>query len=1663
MSTTIDSRIVEMQFNNREFETNIKTSLSTIDKLKQSLNFTGASKGLENISAVSRKVDMAEFSGALDTVRVRFSALETMAVTALANITNSAVNAGKRIVSALTIKPVMEGFAEYELKMGSVQTIMAGTGESLDSVNKYLEELNKYADRTIYSFRDMTSNIGKFTNAGVSLKDSVSAIQGISNVAAVSGANANEASRAMYNFAQALSAGHVKLIDWKSIENANMATVEFKNQLLETALASGTVSKAANGMYTTLDGNSFNATKNFNDVLKDQWMTTEVLVKTLGRYSDETTAVGKKAFAAAQDVKTLSQLFDTLKEAAGSGWAQTWELIIGDFDEAKNVLTDLNKVIGGFLDRVSDSRNELLKFWKENGGRDDLINSIRKSFELFGQIIKPISDAFNYIFSPITGRQLVGITSAIKAFVENLKIGEGTANKIKRTFGGLFAVLDMIKDAFWLTIKVASEAFSWIGGPIVSGLLELTARLGDFLMKVHGMVDAGNIFEFTFLKIQNIFTTVADKIKEAISRIGEAFKGFRSIDIDPLGDLAELSVKRLQPFTRLGDIFRVSFEAVVKVLEWIAPIAARLGSIVGSALGALADKVSYSVENMEFSGILDIINTGLFGAILLGIKKFIDSLTKITSGAGGFLDGVKGIIDGVRGSLEAFQSSLKAKTLMTIATAIAILAASLLVLSFIDSKKLTVSLVAISALFAELSATMIILNKSLNGIKMAKITSQLIAMSAAILILSFAMKNLASLDWEGVGKGVVGIGSLSAILVIAANKLDKSSGKLIKGSMGLVAFSAAIVILTHAVEKLSKLSWDELGRGLLGLTVILTEIVILTRNLGDPKRMISTSVGLIALGVATLIFATAIEKLGKLSWDEIVKGLVSMGGALFGIAAGLGLMPNDVISKSAGLVILGGALLIIANAMSKFGSMSWEEIVKGLVAMGGALFGIAAAMGLMPDNMIIKALGLIGVATALQIMIGPLTQMAGMSWDEIVRGLSALGGSLLIISLAMNKMTTGLPGAAAMLVMAAALRVFVPALVTLGNMDIIEIGKALLTLVGVFAIVGISASLLAPLTPVILTLAASIAILGIGVMAVGAGLLMFSAGITALAVSGTAGAAALVIVVTSLISLIPMIIQKLGEGIIAFAKVIVNGLPVIMEAVKQIALALIRVISDVTVPIVKALMKFVVTLIKELANSVPQMVDAGMKLLFGILEGIGAHIQDVVEAALDIIDGFLAGIAEGLPGVVSSAVDVVSTFLISIGQELPKIIDAGFKMIVNFVNGLSVAIRENAPIVGEAMGNLAIAMVDGLVLGIMAGIGTVVNSVMELGKSALDGLKNFLGIHSPSKEFEELGMYTSEGFAKGVSGEQGNITSTISGMSAKMIQEIRDSIPKFTEAGSSVMTAFINGLKLQDVNSKLASTTIISGCLTMIKNRYNDFKVAGQDLVNQLITGIKMKSADLSTAFIQLVNRSVLEVRNKYVEFYNAGSYLVQGFADGIRANTYLAEARARSMASAAARAASRALDINSPSRVGYSIGGFFGQGFVNAIVDYTSKAGKAGAGMAESAKNGLSNAISKISTIIDEGIDTQPTIRPVLDLSNIESGTSRLNSLFSRTQALSINAVPNREPINEPQSEMNNPVNANTYSFAQYNYSPKALSRLDIYRQTKNQFSLMKGLVTSR
>lgn len=466
MSSQIDQRVVEMRFDNAQFEAAVSQTMSTLAKLENSLKLDGASKGLDGLQKSVDTVSFAHMQQSIDKIAGHFSVWGMAVDTAISNVVTNVQNKLRGIVNDFTVAPVTDGWKEYELKMGSVQTIMASTGASLQDVNRYLAELNTYSDKTIYSFSDMTASIGKFTNAGVDLDTAVKAIQGISNEAAVSGANAQEASRAMYNFAQALSAGYVKLIDWKSIENANMATVEFKNELLKTAVACGTVKDAGNGMYTVLTKSgqggtmkdAISATKSFNDSLSYQWMTTEVLTKTLTKYADETTEIGDKAFHAAQDVKTFSQLMDTLKEAIGSGWATTFEIIFGDFEQGKQLWTSINNVLSGIIDKTSDLRNGFLR--AALGPKEfnkEAIEGLVQGSSFISRLHNDLGELGKKFKT--TKQTTVAFEDALKALARNSGID---IDAMIKESGSLFATFDK----GWFSADMLANAVKDLGEPV---------------------------------------------------------------------------------------------------------------------------------------------------------------------------------------------------------------------------------------------------------------------------------------------------------------------------------------------------------------------------------------------------------------------------------------------------------------------------------------------------------------------------------------------------------------------------------------------------------------------------------------------------------------------------------------------------------------------------------------------------------------------------------------------------------------------------------------------------------------------------------------------------------------------------------------------------------------------------------------------------------------------------------------------------------------------------------------------------------------------------------------------------------------------------------------------------------------------------------------------
>lgn len=646
-SLNVDQRIVQMQFDNAQFEQGVTTTMGTLDKLKNSLNFTGQANGIENLSKSFGKVNANPLISAVETAKGRFSALEIAAITAISNITTKVQMMGERIVSAVTIDPVKTGWSEYEQKMDSIKTILNsakdenGMAVSLDQVKKKIEELNTYADKTIYSFSDMTNNIGKFTNAGVDLDTAVAAIQGVANAAAAAGADSNAASRAMYNFAQSLSVGYMQRMDWKSIENANMATTEFKDELLKTAEAMGTVKKDANGLYTSLTADTKKAQEGasaaamFTEKLSTKWLTNDVLIKTLNRYSDTSTDIGKKAEEAATKVFTLSKMFDTLKEAMQSGWSATWEKIVGDYEQAGELFTGINDFISGAIGKRDQKRIDFL---------DELLNKAdaidKKEWDMFKfDKDKEEINMFKAAIKQAAREQGIEIDKMInknQGFRESLKEGWLTDDILKKAQDKLKEYNKLLEsdrkkaakegdkkhlsefeaetqhiENLSKSIKELGEATDKTGREL---LLESFKKIFDEVMRVYNVMKT--TYETVFPKSQ------ASEVYKIIQAIRDWTNGF-SVSTTALYRFRDILKGVFSVIKLFTDVIKMAGDIVWSIAGRFRRFGEMVLSVAGS-IGRMVDNFRQSAEQGgKFKKIVEII-TDSFDNLTSKINKFVN-------------------------------------------------------------------------------------------------------------------------------------------------------------------------------------------------------------------------------------------------------------------------------------------------------------------------------------------------------------------------------------------------------------------------------------------------------------------------------------------------------------------------------------------------------------------------------------------------------------------------------------------------------------------------------------------------------------------------------------------------------------------------------------------------------------------------------------------------------------------------------------------------------------------------------------------------------------------------------------------------------------------------------------------------------------------------------
>ena len=1798
MSTTIDQKVVEMRFDNKQFESGVQTSMSTLDKLKQSLNLNGASKGLDSISKAASNVDFSGMSNGVETVRARFSALQVMGITALSNITNSAVNAGKKIVSALTIDPIKTGFQEYETQINAIQTILANTqkeGTTVKDVNSALDELNTYADKTIYNFTEMTRNIGTFTAAGVDLKTSVNAIQGIANLAAVSGSTSQQASTAMYQLSQALATGTIRLMDWNSVVNAGMGGQLFQDALKETSKLLGTGAEAA-----------IKAKGSFRESLQTGWLTSEVLTETLKKFTTsgateqvaKYTGLSKEAVSAALEeaearygeadaieqaskalakksgknadeiksalqfaktaedaatkVKTLTQLWDTLKEAAQSGWAQTWRIIVGDFEEAKSLFTEISDTLGGLINKSAEARNKVLKKWSDLGGRNDLIESLRNVFEGLSSIVKPINDAFKEIFPPITAKQLFAFTEGLKNLTAKIKISDETADKLKRTFKGLFSIMDFGKKVL-LTIGGAIAKLLGSEGmaSLVDFILTITASLGDFFTSINE--------GFKMDGLSGILSNIVEGISNVIKSAVNGLNGFGDI-LSSLGKV-------------VSDVAGNIWDSLVKVFMWITDNVSAGDIFAGLAGGGILSVAS------KLSGILKQVSKYLKG-MFSGKGKDKNMFSEIK-------ETVTSTLDSLHDSLAAFARGIKVASLVSIAIAVGILSASLKTLSKLKGEDIAKSLSAIGSMMVMLSLTFRSLTKSLTKFDskgIVKSSAALTLVAVAIKILSDAMVKLSDLSLGEIGKGLIGVGGGLTALSVGLKIIGKTKISL-STSIAMIALAESCKMLGDAMEKFGKMSWDEIKRGLSGMGGALAEFVAslaILNKFGGFKSLLG-SAGLLVAVQSLDEISENLKKFGKMSWDEIKRGLTGMGSALTEVSVVTGALGK--LAGFSGLLGAGSILITVqglgdlADSFKKFGNMTWDQIKAGLVGMGGALAEVGAITGSLGklagfsgilgagailitvqgledlanalkrigemgfDTVKVGLAGLGGTLGELGIVLGGLGKLAGLSsifasgailitiqglgdlvdafkkfgemtWDQIKAGLVGMGGALAevgAITGTLGKLTglSGLLGAGSLLMSIQGLGDLAKSFTTFGNMTWDQIKAGLAGMGGALTEVAVITGTLGKLTGLSGLLGAGsllLAVKDLGELADAFKIFgemswdQIKAGLV-----GMGGALTEVAVISGLLGTFAGIGALLGGGALLLSAkalgTIAQALGTLSDSVKKwTGVTIPENLGSQLASLAKGVLAFTfdglganaISTVAEplgtLANSVKKWANVTVP------EGIGGQLSSLASAVRKFTftglgAGAISSVAEPL-GALATSVKKWSNVTVpdNLGESLGSIAEgvkafswlfvAGWSLSaitgplgtlansVNKWNGVTIpsGIKDGLSNLASGLKSFTWLFVAGWSLSTITGpLNNLADSLKKINgiqissniktqlTNVADGIKSFSGtngISSASSNIKSIASSISklstvnfnsvnsglDSFGKSIK-SLSSISGSLSNIGTKITSCIVTPIKKVSgqlkSAGSNIINSLVNGIKSKSSSVTSSMNSIVSKIVSSIKSKSSQFSSAGSALITAFANGIGKNKSKVNSAISSTVSSAASKIRGYHSRFYTSGTYLGSGLVSGINSKKSEAYSAGYALGQAAVRGEKDGQKSRSPSKLTIQAGKWLGEGLVIGMKSMSSKVYNTGYKLGDVTTQSISSAVARVSDLVESGIDSTPTIRPVLDLTDVKAGADSIGSMIGINPSIgvlstvgSINSTMNQRSQNGVNDEVVSAIN---------------------------------------
>lgn len=1803
MSTEIENRVVQLEMNNKSLEKNSKQSIKTLEKLDKALEFKNGRKSFEDVEKAAEKCNFEPLLKAADTVSTRFSTMGIIGVRALERITDKALDAGAALVKSLTIDQITAGYSKYEQKTSSVQTLVNSTGLSVKEINRYLDQLMWFSDETSYSFTEMVNALATMSSAGGDIDELIPMIQGVANATAFAGKGATEFSRVMYNLNQSYTAGYLSYMDWKSIEQAGVASKQLKQIFLDTAVAEGKLAKGQADI------------SNFNNLLSKKVFSSDIMEKSLGYFNEMTQkayemigtlddqgnvietasqayeilgqqydTVSLRAAKSAQEAKSFSEAINATKDAVSSQWLKIFESIFGDYEQQvvlwtglsnslynifaaplsdvadlidgafrstpigtieesladcgieldafKEKLVDVAKASGKFPDELIDatagsaeSIQDLLSLhWVDSSMISTIMGSYTKALESGEKVTKEFTTAaelanrmmtgefgnrWNYkeltknlqeagydivnaqdifklaksdptaqirLLGELTDKNAVSLENAAEAAknfnhefyasnsgrtiaLEGVKnilsaIGDRIA-MVKKAWGDIFpsATAGSIKNAIisfhqWTeTLKmgedegnriydVASKVFT-----VLDRIKSLLGKIEKFIGSLVGLGKRFGSFVLSLEPVQNVLGKINDFLGESYDGAISGFDKF-SEKLESFTDIINsLNEKHFEKF--------IAFFSGIG--EKVKAATGKIKPIIDSLKETISGLFSNAKQNFSGGDGLKFLTGGAFIGVIISLISKIRSVVD-KNGLSGVVEKITSFLEPVGSAFSSFEDKMNSDVLRNIAISVGILATSLLVLSSMDSEKLVNGLIGLAGAAAILYFVIKNLSSLSNlsfapgsGIggfftsltanftelkKIATIGMLVSTISKSILLLAISMKLLSTIDVEG---AIIALGSIYLLTLIMQKMMKSMTDVNAKGMGSMISIALSIVVLSTAIKKLSDVSLLDALKGLAVIGVLLIELELFMKKISDikPGAIIAMAASMLIMSGAFIVLTGVIGLLGFVPLESLVKGIATLVAllAMFSLFA-LSLKKVNVanmIAASASIALMSGALILIAGSLA---------VVSMLSNKTGAVF------------------SLIGTLAAVSIALGLLSRYGGNAVQLIA-------------------------AAAAMLVVAVAINALAIALMLFGSLA--NPGQALLTMLGALAIVliglGIAATVMLPIIPIMALLAAILLAVSGAVLLAGLGLMTLS---------------------TSIVAFSAAVLGNIG--------MIIAGLMAFAVGLGMVALTLGTVMISVTVQLI------------------PSFVNAGLQLINALIQGFVSNIGGIVT------------------GISLLIVEALNALAASIGL----IVNAGINLAIAFINGVADGIRDNTDAILSAVGNILSSIIElvlsllGKLLGKIPGIGPKIEEALG---SARDTVRNFLTETSGSDENIDIPVkatvdvddsnvasgLTETATAMGTeAGDQGSSAfnaSFVTGVSS-LPSELQTAMQGINGAGGMDVSQSFSGIGtdaatsvVQATNTELENSSGSTGAsiLTMLSNAVTgtDFTPIGDLVSGKVTTSIgqsflnnqavsegtvsgnftplltsMVASTDatepantLGLSFITKLGASMTSIKNlndlknagtslgnevnsggKSVDTTATGSYWGQGLANGAWSWAQSIWQTGYDLAQRLIAGTKTGINSHSPSKEAYKLGVYFDMGLINAVVagydEVESVAYSLGTracdGLNEGIQNGVEGGITPVIDMSDvmDALDDfdstyRPTIKPRLDMSDVDPALSNMNAVASY--------MGNRGVEKSQETEPSTPA---SFNFTQNNYSPKALSRIDIYRQTRNQFSTVKEMI---